>query len=82
MLITCPDLDISENGLITYEPDLGISLNGTLATHECNQGFGIIGSRTRVCLIDFINLNTSWTGDATTCSSMCIFIIIYNSTYV
>ncbi len=69
VLTTCPDLDMVVNGLILYEPDYGIALNGTLATFDCNKGFGVVGNRARLCLIDFVSLNATWTGNSATCES-------------
>ena len=61
----CPSLSLT-NGVITYAtdsiPDFEI---GTVATHSCDPGFGLVGDMTRTCMN--AGLFGVWSGSAPTC---------------
>ncbi len=48
----CTELPPIINGVITYAPDMMADyVEGTVATHSCNEGFVLLGFETRECLI-------------------------------
>lgn len=72
----CPDLAPINNGFIIYSPDSGGPYNsiGTMATHECDQGYALTGSETRTCLMGGVFSGTESTCDGT-------YIYLYYYTY-
>ena len=57
----CPDLDLA-NGVISYSPDTTPRLEGTVATHSCDVGYGLSGVTERTCQSD-----RTWSGESITC---------------
>ena len=56
------------NGQLSYAPDTIAPYDfGTVATHVCDTGFGIVGSMTRTCERVGISPVGAWSGSATTC---------------
>ncbi len=50
--VECPALPLIPNGNITYGPDMTADFAvGTVATHTCNEGYLLLGSETRECLV-------------------------------
>ena len=58
---TCPNLTLT-NGMISYNPDTIPRLEGTVATHSCDVGYGLSGGSVRTCQSDRI-----WSGGSITC---------------
>ena len=58
---TCTCLNLT-NGVITYNPDTTVRLEGTVATHSCDVGYGLSGGTERTC-----QSNRRWRGGSITC---------------
>ena len=57
--VTCPDLTLT-NGMISYSPS--IKLEGTVATHSCDAGYGLSGGSMRTCQSE-----RTWSGGEIIC---------------
>ena len=60
----CPDLTLA-NGVISYSPDTTHRLEGTMATHSCDVGYGLSGGTERTCQSD-----RTWSGGIITCEGI------------
>ena len=66
--IMCTDLPTPDNGQVSYASDTTAPYDfGTEATYVCNSGFGIVGSRTRMCTGNNSTTIGTWTVTAPTC---------------
>ena len=52
----------STNGMISYSPDTTPKLEGTVATHSCDDGYILSGGINRTCQSD-----RTWSGGSITC---------------
>ena len=57
----CHNLSLT-NGIISYSPDTTPRLEGTVATHSCDDGYILSGGVNRTC-----QSNGKWNGGSTTC---------------
>ena len=63
----CPEPQAIENGLITYDPDMIPNFDiGTIAIHQCNPGFILVGVMFRNCTVG-IDGTGEWTEKSPTC---------------
>ena len=52
LAITCDSILSFKNGIISYSPDMvSPFVLGTVAAHDCDEGFSLVGIRMRVCEI-------------------------------
>ena len=58
----CPDLPTLTNGVINYSPSTTLKLQGNVATHSCDVGYGLSGGSVRTCRSD-----RTWSGGVITC---------------
>ena len=67
--VVCPSLSLT-NGMISYsDPILGV---GSVATHSCDTGYTLSGSRTRTCQGHSLHyVQGTWSGSAR-CISKCV----------
>ncbi|XP_064384964.1 uncharacterized protein LOC135333878 isoform X2 [Halichondria panicea] len=69
--VTCPELNLINNGMITYSPDTTSSFGiGTTATYSCADGHVLSGSDTRMCEGDGSSTRGVWSGNAPICSDV------------
>ncbi len=65
---TCPDLTVPANGVIIYSSSTLSHPQGTVATHNCTEGYGLSGGMKRTCQSD-----RTWSGVIITCQQ-CKFV--------
>ena len=67
----CPDLPDPANGRVTFSlDDVALFTLGTMATHSCDQGYGLSGGNTvRMCNANTVITDSEgiWDGSAPTC---------------
>ena len=74
--IECPGLTL-ENGAVTYATDtMANFVQGTIATHSCDNGFVLNGSVTRTCMDNGMDFVGVWSGSAPTCARKFCYILI------
>ena len=72
--LTCSQLDVPENALITYSSNtISSEYNlGIAATYTCPSGFSLEnGDQERVCQYDGVGLSGEWSGVAPECVGEC-----------
>ena len=63
----CPELPAIVNGFITYDPDMTPDSDiGTIAVHQCNPKFMLVGVMFRNCTVG-IDGTGEWTEEPPTC---------------
>lgn len=77
--IQCPPVrvgSINGNGSITYAPDSKPNYDvNTTATYACSPGYLLIGSKTRICVINNMGEGT-WNNEAPMCVRKYIINVI------
>ncbi len=78
----CTELEPIENGAISYDPvNQGPEYNlGTVATYSCEDGYMLIGSRTRNCEGSGVILG-NFTGISPFCERVAIKIMFFEPEY-
>ena len=67
---SCPPLSNPTNGIVTFSMTANANNNyqsGTVATHECNDQFSLVGVVTRTCMDGDGSGTGVWTDSEPTC---------------
>ena len=69
MHIVCEKLPSLENGQVVYIPGGHSLTRGTLAVHDCDEGFVLNGDPIRICVAGDSTLQGIWTSQPRLCLS-------------
>ena len=83
MIQDCGPPTSIENGEVEY----GLTLNGSVATYTCSEGYILMGPESITCLTDVTMISGSWSASPPVCKGLTLYIFSpkmhhYNNTTV